>query len=288
MYCYKTGLLLLVSLSWLQPGLAQEASPDPWLLSLGVQTGDDGSAGYALGLDWGATERTWLSLYGGLSESPNQLADVTTRTLAANLDQRIGPLGFTLGLESWGEPDEVESRDISGSIYLHGEGYRFALKGERREIDITFTITDLAGNQLRRTVDVTAEGLGAAFSVDVSERWRLSADAIRYDYSRELSVLPRLDVFDFLASSALTLANSFIDTEWGIGLEYDASGKAFNLQWRKDRSAVDSSELNSVSVGALLPVAERWDLEFSFGLSDAEDLDRALFGGVYLFFYGGG
>lgn len=281
-------MLVLACLAWLQAGLADEAASKVWLLSLGTQVDEDGSQGYGLGVDWGVTDSTWLSFYGGISRSPADRADVTTQALVLGLDQRVGPVGVTLGLESWGEPDELESRDLAGSVYLQGEGYRLALKGERRDIDITFTITGLEGDRLRRTTALTADGFGAQASFDVAERWRFSLDGMSFDYSRNLAVLPRLQVFDFLASSALTLANSFIDVEWGAGLEYDQGGRAFGLQWRETRSAVDNSALRSLSGSALLPVADRWDLEFSVGISDAEELDSALFGGVYLFFYGGG
>ena len=162
------------------------------------------------------------------------------------------------------------------------------MRGERRDIDIGFTITGPMDVRLQRSAALTADGFGASASFDLTERWRLTADAIGFDYSRDLTLLPRLETFDFLASSALTLANSFIDVEWGTGLEYDSGGRAFSLFWRQDRSAVDASELRSISAAALFPIARRWDLEFSLGLSDAEDVNSALFGGVYLFFYGGG
>ena len=288
MFCSSLArVLLMVTLCSVPAAHAQETAK-VWLLSLGAQVDDDGSAGYGVGVDVGVTENTWLSLYGGLSHSPDELANVTTQTLVAGLDQQFGAVGFTLGLESWGERDEVESFDASGSIYFAGERYRLALRGERRDIDIGFTITGFDGRQVKRSVSVTADGLGASARLQLTERWQLTADAMSYDYSRDLSVLPRLQVFDFLASSALTLANSFIDVEWGAGIEFDLSDKALSLQWRQDRSAVDAGELHSISLAALLPVADRWDLELSFGLSDAEGLDSALFGGVYLFYYGGG
>lgn len=291
MCCSRSALPVLAAvtlLGSLSAGHTQEVGSRPWLLSAAAQVDDDGSSGYGLGLDWGVTETTWLSFYGGLSHSPDDRADVTTRTLVAGLDQRLGPMGFTLGLESWGEPDEVESRDVTGSLYLRGDRYRLALKGERRDIDVTFTLTGPEGEQLRRTADLTADGFGASFSVALSERWRLSADGMGYDYSRDLSLLPRLQTFDFLASSVLTLSNSFIDSEWGVALDYQLGEPAFSVQWRRDRSAVDLSELTSVSLGALFPVADRLDLEISLGVSDSDELDAALFGGVYLFFYGGG
>ena len=284
MYCYKAAAWILVLALSGSPVAAQV----PWLLSLGAQVDDDGSAGYGVGVDVGVTDSTWLSFYGGLARSPDELADVTTRSLVVGIDQRWGPVGFTLGLESWGEPDEVESRDLSGSWYVRGERYRVAVKGERRDIDIGFTVTTLDGAQLQRSASVTAEGFGAALSVDLAPRWRLVADGIGFNYSRNLTLLPRLQTFDFLASSALTLANSFIDTEFAAGIEYDLDSRVFSMQWRRDRSAVDGSNLRSVNLAALFPVANRWDLELALGMSDADELDRALFGGVYLFFYGGG
>jgi len=273
---------------WLSCNAAGAADANNWLVSLGAQVDDDGSAGYGLGIDWGVTNTTWLSMSGGLGRSPADLADVSTRSAAVGLEQRIGPVGFFLGVESWGDPDDLESLDWAGSLYLQGERYRVGFKGERREIDITFTITGPLGNRLQRTADVGADGVGALVSFDVAQRWRVYLDGMRYGYSRDLTVLPRLEVFDFLSSSALTLSNSFIDVEWGAGLDYELGEKVLSLQWRHNRSAVDRSELRSLAASFVWPAAERWDAVVSLGVSDAQDLDGTLFGGVLLLFYGGG
>ena len=256
-------------------------------MALGAQGDADGSSSLAGSLDWGVGGNTWLNFGFGAASSPSDRADVETRSFRLGLDHNFGPIGFTVGAEQWGEQDELESKDLDVSLYHRNNSFSIGLLAERRDIDITFTVTSPLLDQVRRTAGLTADGWGLRFSGKPVENWRVFGVARDYRYSRDLTLLPRLQQFDFLASSALTLANSFVETEVLVGVERKIRRVSLSTTYGWDRSAVDASELQSLAVGLLFPLGGRMDIELNVGVSDSDDFGGEGFGGVFLFFYGG-
>ena len=63
--------------------------------------------------------------------------------------------------------------------------------------------------------------------------------------------------------------------------------KVLSLTLGEDTSAVDDTDLSSLGVAFLLPVAPRIDLEFSVGRSDSDFFEPNTWGGLGILIYGG-
>jgi len=284
------GLCLAVGFG--VPASAQETGAEdtlrPWAIGLTLQTDEEQSQSFYTTFNWGVTEETWLFFSAGRSTSPSERADISTTDLIAGVDYSFGLLGVTFEVEQWGEKDEVQSFDYRGSVYLHGDRFSVGLERERRDIDLTFSIVGRFDRLIRRTTELSGDGTGIFFRADLTDWWRVYGSARKYDYSRNLSVLPRLEIFNFLASSTLTLANSFLEDDSRLGLEWRVGSKLINLSFSRNHSAVDLSELESVNASILFPISYRMDLEVNLGRSSSEFLEASAYGGVLLLIYGGG
>lgn len=291
MRCFSSviGLCLLVGSG--SVALAQESESGdtfrPWAIGLTMQTDEDHSQTFYTTFNWGVAAKTWLFFAAGHSASPPDGADLSTNDLLGGIDHSFGLVGMTFEVEQWGQKDEVESFDYRGSVYLHGERFNIGLEREWRDIDLTFSILNPLGELVPRTTELTGKGTGIFFRADLTDWWRVYGSARKYDYSRDLGVLPRLDVFNFLSSSTLTLANSFLEDDYRIGFEWRAGTKLINLSFGRNRSAVDLSELESVSASILWPISYRMDLEFNIGRSSSDFFEPSVYGGILLLIYGG-
>ena len=284
--CWSRSRLVVVLALVFAPALTL-ADGRPWAIGLGAQLDAEGSSSTVASFDIAAAESTWLRASGSLGDSPSSRGDIQTRTLSAGIDQSFGIVGFTLDLQRWGDPDLIESDDVKASVYWRSEAVTVAVLAERREFDVTFSVTGIGGDVFSRTVGFSGDGWGLRFSAKPDENWRLFVSGRKYDYSANLAALPRIQLVDFLFSSTLTLANSLVDFEMTAGVERSFGDRSLSLNYARDRSAVDRTFLNSLDVGLLLPVGNRVDLELSFGVSDSQDFGSEAFGGVYLFIYGG-
>jgi hypothetical protein len=273
------------------PALAQETVSEeafrPWAIGLTLQTDEAQSESFYTTFNWGVAENTWLFFTAGQSKSPVGRADIKTKDLSAGIDHNFGLLGASFEVEQWGEKDAVESFDYRGSVYLHGDRYRVGFDLERRDIDLTFSIPGPRDRLIRRQTDLTGDGSGIFFRADLTDWWRVYGSAREWDYSRNLAVLPRLDAFNLLSSSTLTLANSFLENDRRLGFEWRAGRNLINLSFGRNRSAVDRSELESINASILFPVSYRMDLEFNLGRSTVELFEPSVYGGVLLLIYGG-
>ncbi len=259
----------------------------PWAIGLTIQTDEEHSQNFYTTFNWGLDEQTWLFFAAGHSTSPPEGADISTNDLLGGIDHSFGLFGITFEVEQWGRKGAVESFDYRGSVYLHGERFNVGLEREQREIDLTFSILNALDRSVSRATELLGEGTGIFFRADLTNWWRVYGSARKYDYSRDLAVLPRLDVFNFLSTSTLTLANSFLEDDYRIGFEWRAGTKLINLNFGRNRSAVDLSELESVSASILWPISYRMDLEFNIGRSSSEVFEPSFYGGVMLLIYGG-
>jgi len=259
----------------------------PWALGLTLQTDEQQSDSLFATLNWGVTEDTWLFFAAGSSTSPAERADISTKDLIAGVDHSFGWFGTSLEVEQWGEKDAVESFDYRGSVYVHGERFNVGLEVERRDIDLTFSILGPRDRLIQRTTQMTGDGAGLFFRFDLTDWWRVYGSTREYDYSRNLTLLPRLDRFNLLSTSTLTLSNSFLENDHRLGFEWRAGRSLINLGFGRNRSAVDQTDLESVNVSVLFPVSYRMDLEFNIGQSNYESYEPSLYGGVMLMIYGG-
>jgi hypothetical protein len=264
-----------------------DTSRQPWALGIAAQLDDESSASGLVNVNWGVAPDTWLSVAAGRSRSPSDRADVSASSLRAGVDHLFGRLGVTFEAERWGDPDALEATNLGGSMYVQGARARLGLEYETRAIDIVFSSQGLLARPVTRTVGFDSDGYGVSFRVDLTAGWRTYGSFMTYDYSRNVSLLPRVEALNLLSASALTLANSFVDKQANIGLEWESNGPVVNIGYARDRSAVDRSEFRSLNGAVLFGVGPRIDLEFNIGKSNSNLAENAYYGGVLLLIYGG-
>lgn len=279
------GLALTV---WQTTQAQEEESSLPFILAGGVQSDAEGSASALVSADVGVTRSTWVSVATVATSSPSERAGLDTRSLSVGLDQRVADFGFSLGVERWGESGEIESDDWDLGISWRGDKLRLGAGIERRDFAVTFQFVGPGGRTFSRESGFDADGATARVSYELTPDWRLFASGRRYDYSVDLTLVPRLDVFRLLSTSTLTLTNSLVDYQYSVGVERELGDKVLSATFGRDRSAVDKTVLETVDLGLLLPLAPRFDIELSLGVSNSDDFGSEVFGGVFLFFYGGG
>jgi hypothetical protein len=139
----------------------------------------------------------------------------------------------------------------------------------------------------QRSVGVKAEGFSLDASVSLAERWRLSAGYKEFDYDRNLNVLPRIATLNWLSTSTLTLANSFLDHDRWINVERRfAQATLLNVRAATDASAVDGAELDTLEAAVLFPIGRRIDLEVNLGRGRSPFFDAGMYGGLLFLIYG--
>jgi hypothetical protein len=296
MYSRKGFLILAFAVGWPAGQVIAQSKGDPaaefeertpWVLGVAAQTDDESNRSVLSTLNVGVGEETWLSVSAGRSRAPANRADVVADTVEFGLDHRFGLVGLTAHIEQWGDSKSLESSNRSASIYFQTDKFRIALEHEKRDIDIHFTVTVL-GRPFSRTAQLDSHGSRVSASVDVAQKWRLYGSRMQHSYSRNLTLLPLVDRLNFLSTSSLTLANSFVSETSLFGLEGAFGDRLLNLSSSSDRSEVDGTRFTSFDVALLLPVARRMDLEINIGRGDSDLVSSGLYGGVLLLFYGGG
>lgn len=269
---------------------AQTSVPSPsdgsWMFGVGAQADEDGSNSTLAAFHWGLRPQSWLSFTAGQSSSPADRADVEADTLAIGFDQRFDKVGFTLSAEEWGDSGLLETQELGGSVYFSREGWRVGFGYQTRDIEIPLTLTGPFGGTVRRLFTMDAERYSVDVRTSLGERWNLYLAAAEHDYERDLSVLPRIERFNLLSGTALTLAYSFVDNERSIGLERQFPRLLLNLRAGTDRSAVDGSKLETVEAALLVPLGGRLDLEVNVGSGRSDLFDPGLYGGLLFLVYG--
>lgn len=261
------------------------ASTSAWMLGIGAQADEFGSDSALATLQWGIRSNSWLSVTAGSSSSPSDRANVKADILALGIDQRFDRVGFSLAIERWGDSGVLETNDLGGTVYFHRPRWRIGVGFKTREIDIPFALTGPLGGTLQRTASVGAERYSVDVRTALGERWNLYLGLAEHDYERDLSVLPRIDRFNLLSASTLTLANSFVDHERFVGLEREFQRVLLNLRAATDRSAIDDSRLDTFDAALLLPISRRVDLEASLGHGRSNRFASGLYGGLLFLVY---
>jgi hypothetical protein len=255
------------------------------MLGLGAEV-DDGDSDSLLGTFYvGVGPRTWLTLMAGRSSSPVDRADIEADTLAVGVDHKLERVGFTVEVEEWGDSGSLETSEVSGSVYFDRERWRIGIGYETRDIEVPFTLTGPLGGTLRRSAQLSSDRLAVDARFAVAERWQLYLGVAEHDYERNLSLLPRIDRFNFLSSSTLTLANGFVDHERYVAVDREFGSVSLNVRAATDRSAIDGSRFETLEAAVLLPIGARVDLEVNLGSGRSEFFDAGWFGGLLFLVY---
>ena len=254
---------------------------------MGVQADDESSTGASASFDYALTAETWLLASVGSARSPRDRADVSAASYVFGVDHRFGLVGANFALERWGDSGTVESTDYEAALYFRTDQWQVEVGYERREIDIAYSFTGPLGREIEGKAPLDADGVSLSLNGTLTSRVRLFASATTYDYSRNLTVLPRVAALNLLSASTLTLANSFVDRVATIGFDAELGQKVFSVRIGQDRSAVDGSELSSFEAALLIPAGRRIDLELSLGRASSDVFEPSLYAGVLLIVYGG-
>jgi hypothetical protein len=263
--------------------LPAAALADGFVLGAGVE--GDSAEGRALAAfgEFGVGERTWLSASAFTAETTGIIEDNETRLFAAGVDHFFDPVGIRLGGGYWGNPDILNSRDVSAAIYLRGAPGSLALEYERRAFQFNLQSELLRG----RTVEFSADGWGASGRLPIGERVSLYAAGMAYEYSRNLRIQQDIDVLAFISRSRLSMINNLIDHRVNAGVEFRFGLQSFDVSIGRWQAAIDGTDVNSVSVGFLTPIADRLDAEFRFSLDQSEVFGDTQALSVYLYYFGG-
>jgi hypothetical protein len=242
----------------------------------------EGRAFTAFG-DFGLGERTRLSLGVTAAETEGIIVDNETRLFDIGLDYFFDPVGIRVGGGYWGNPDILDSRDLNAGIYLNGKPGSISLRYQYREFEF-----DLQSDLLRgRTVTFSADGWGMSTRLSLGNRASLFAGGMVYDYSRNLRLQQDIDVLAFISRSRLSMINNLVDHRLNGGIEYRFGLQSIDVTAGRWQAAIDGTDVDSLSVGFLTPIADRFDAEFRFSLDDSEIFGETRALAVYFYYFGG-
>ncbi len=254
-----------------------------YVLGFGAE-GDsvDGRSISAFG-DFGIRENTWLAVSANTSRTEGFLRDNDTVLVDAGIDHWFDPFGIRIGGSYWGNSDILDSRDLRAAIYARGIGGSISLDYQKRNLEF-----DLQSDLLRgRTVEFSADGIGITARLSFGENISFYLGGMSYDYSRNLRIQPDISVLSFVAASRLSTVNSLIDDRVNAGLEYKFGLRSVDFAVGRWQTAVDGSEVDSVSIGFLTPVSDRLDMELRLSVDDSEAFGNSTSFSFYLYYFGG-
>jgi hypothetical protein len=267
-----------------QPPASASGDEVAWMLALSAQTDEDSYRSLLGDFHLGISEVTWLSLALGSSRAPETEPDIRATLAAVGVEHDFEPVGLGLSAERWGDSDNLESRSWQGQIFFSDERYRFNVTYERRTIDVFFSGTSLATDLRRANLDV--DGIGLSARIRLSPSWQIYGAWMDYDYPASVRIVPRADRLNLLSASAVTLAYGLDDRFATIGIERGFRNLLLDVDFGRDRSAIDGAEITSLSGTVLWPVSRRLDLELTLGRSRADGYGSRLYGGLGLLLYG--
>jgi len=242
----------------------------------------DGRSFTAFG-DFGVGEETWLSVTTSAAHTDGLVRRNETLLADIGVDHWFKPVGIRLGAAYWGNADLLDSRDLRASVYVRGAPGSLSLDYQKRNFEF-----DLQTDLLRgRTAKFDANGVGATARLALGEKLNFRLGGMSYDYSRNLRLQPDINVLSFLTASRLSTINSLIDSRINAGLEYSFGLRSIDVSISQWQTAVDSSEVDSYSLGFLTPVSDRVDMELRVAFDDSETFGNTTSFSVYIYYFGG-
>jgi hypothetical protein len=253
---------------------------------IGIYGEADNAGGRALGgfVDYGVTEKTWLSAALARTNTGGVLGGLETLYADAAIEHSFGLFGARVGAAYWGDDDILDSTDLRASVFLRGDKGSLSFDFERRDFDFVFS--PLFQPDQVRTAEFTANGLGGAGSIQAGDNARLFASGMVYDYSRDLRLQPSIDSLRLLSSSRLSLMNSLIDYRTSGGVEFRFGQRALDITFSRWQTAIDGGKVNSVSFGFVTPSGPASDLELRIAVDESENFGSTFALAVSFYFFG--
>lgn len=243
----------------------------------------DGRAVTAFG-DFGVGENTWLSAAAGMSRTESAFGGFEPVFGDLGIDHWFKPLGVRVAAGYWGDSELLDSADVRGAVYYRDENASLSLDYEHRQFDFIFR-TLLLDEQ--REVEFFANGWGMSTRFTMSDNISVFLNGMQYEYSRDISIEPRVDLLNILSFSRLSVMNSLLDYRVSGGFEYRFGLKSVDVAAASWKTAVDQGRVDSYSIGLLMPLTDRTDIELRFGYDTSEVYGEALVLSAYLYYFGG-
>ncbi|MBT8085212.1 MAG: hypothetical protein KJN72_08305 [Woeseia sp.] len=254
-----------------------------YVVGLGADADTEDSHAFAALGSLGIGESSWLSATVSRNVSRSGTGNVETVYYDAGFDHHFDPLGVRFGIGYWGDADLLDSNDLRASLYWSVDKGSLSIDFERRAFDLTFRSPLLAQP---RSVEFEADGIGFAARLQLSEVVSVLANGMRYDYSRNISLQPSVDVVRVFAVSRIGVTNSLLDERLSAGIEFAAGENVLDLRASSWRTAIFDDRVDSFSVGWLMPLTASSDLELRLSSDDADAFGRATQFSVFWYFYG--
>jgi len=287
------------------------------LLSVGGDLDQEDGYRVDLGATWLPTETTSVTLLAGASDSSADLNKSYSRAASLGLDHSFGPVGLSVDVRWWGDPDLFESTTFASSLYFRSAGWRLALRGELRESDfepfsfatqipIRGTLVPISGSA-ECGLDNSAYGASVSHT---GKAWSVLLSGMQYEYSStdcaltavnlppQAGQLPPIsrEIFRRIANavltggarllgSQLTRENGFLDYSlWG-SLAYRSGMHTYGLDYFHDREEFEGFEADTLIASVTFPTSDRVDLELRLGATDSDLEGTVGFIGLTLFAY---
>lgn len=269
-------------LSVLSAGPAQ-ADGQGYVIGGGAESDTAGGRAVSVFADKGLAEKTWLTAAVARTQTGG-LTPLDTLYVDAGLDHWFDPVGVRIAAAYWGDRDILDSVDARASLYIRNDVASLSLDYERRDFDLTLGSALLAD---ARTVEFDAAGLGLAARVQASERMGLYLGGIRYEYSRDINLQPRIEILRILSTSRLSLMNSLIDYRYSAGIDFRFGLKSIDFRLETWQTAIDQGRVNSLAVGFLTPVSDRTDVEIRIAYDESKHFENTVSLAAYIYYFGG-
>ncbi|MEZ5498045.1 MAG: hypothetical protein R3E77_01310 [Steroidobacteraceae bacterium] len=251
----------------------------------------DASGSYGADVDvlFRPNQHVSMSAGAGHTTSSADFADLHGRALRAALDLHNDRLGARVGIRSWSDSSDYQTRTAAAEIYFRAGAFEFGLRGEDQHSDVAFSLT-LANTLIERRLAVDGTGIGANITY-IGGNWAAIASYTSYDFGRTVDRLqqalsaPQVDSRPRLAAligSLLTDLSATVDRRYSLTLDrsFIRSGLRFDIGGVED--ALDGSQAQSASVSWRYAMTPRWEVELTGGMSDGDNLDGVGFAGVAL------
>lgn len=254
-----------------------------YVLGLGGEVDSEDGRAFSLFADYGISEDTWLSAMVAKTDTSGRPDGLDTIYADLAFEHTFRLIGGRLGAAYWGDNDILDSNDLRGSVFVRARKSSLTFHYERRDFDFVFAQSP----ETVRTVEFSADGIGASGWLKPTENTTLFLSGMSYDYSRDIRLQPRIDTLRFLSSSRLSLMNSLIDHRISGGFEYRFGQKSVDVTAGSWQTAVDGGKVNSISIGFVSPIGSAADLELRLALDDSENFGNLVAFAITLLYFGG-
>ncbi len=261
------------------------AEPGDYVLGAGVEGDSEGGFAVSALADVALAENTWLAgsvAHSGVDLPRRQRIDYLQADLG--IDHYFDPVGIRLGVAYWGDSDILDSTDVRASLYASSDERSLSFDAERRDFDFVLPALDAAP---RAPVGFHAKGLGLSGRIAIGDRATLRAAGMHYDYSREFRAGDAARVTDLVTFSRISVLTSLVEWRARAGAGIDAGQWRWQLDVSKWRGAVDGSDNAGITLGALMPMSPRTDIDIRLGYDDSDLYESTTFLSVFVYFYGG-